>query len=287
MGCGPVSKELNGSAHGHTPVTGRAGGAKRNDAISRRDRFINDHLAALDAGSLVVNVGCGVVRRFEPICRARYMATDLRALPNVDFASDATRIPLADGCVDTVVALELLEHVTHPTAVLRELARILKPGGTVIVSVPSAVPRHDDHDYWRFTAEGLAQLGSEVFGHGDVHVFGGTFEALGYLLSYYIALVFHVVGLPSRRFRELFPAAVTGSTGATSGPRRRPPCTRWPSTCSSSEPPTRPRPEARHQGRPDRPTVARTDRPPSPAPSGLPRSGQNRFSRLKMPFVCL
>ena len=146
------------------------------------------------------------MRRFEPICSARYLATDLRVLANVDFASDATRIPLADHCVDTVVALELLEHVTHPAAVLHELARILKPGGTVIVSVPSAVPRHDDHDYWRFTAEGLAQLGSEVFGHGDVHVFGGTFEALGYLLSYYIALVFHVVGLPSRRFRELFPS---------------------------------------------------------------------------------
>ena len=105
-----------------------------------------------------------------------------------------------------MLALELLEHVTHPVGVLRELARIVKPGGTVIVSVPSAVPRHDDHDYWRFTAEGLAQLGSDVFDHGDVHVFGGTFEALGYLLSYYVALVFHVVGVPSRRFREIFPS---------------------------------------------------------------------------------
>ena len=134
------------------------------------------------------------------------MATDLRVLPNVDFASNATAIPLADNCVDTVIALEMLEHVTHPQEVLSELARILKPGGTVILSVPSAVPRHDDHDYWRFTAEGLALLGTEAFGTGDVHVFGGTFEALGYLLSYYIALVFHVVGLPSRRFRELFPS---------------------------------------------------------------------------------
>ena len=203
MGCGPVSKELNGSAHGSSPVPG---GRRKNDAITRRDRFITGRLSGLGADSLVVNVGCGVVRRFEPTCRARYMATDLRALPNVDFASDATSIPLADHCVDTVIALELLEHVTEPAAVLRELARVLKPGGTVIVSVPSAVPRHDDHDYWRFTAEGLAQLGSEVFGRGDVHVFGGTFEALGYLLSYYIALVFHVAGLPSRRFRELFPS---------------------------------------------------------------------------------
>ena len=111
MGCGPVSKELNGSAHGHSPAFS---GVKRNDAITRRDRFINDHLAGLDADSLVVNVGCGVVRRFDATCSARYMATDLRVLSSVDFASDATSIPLADHCVDTVLALELLEHVTHP-----------------------------------------------------------------------------------------------------------------------------------------------------------------------------
>jgi len=203
MGCGPVPKEWNGSAHGTSPVPG---GRRRNDAISRRDRFIDEQLAGLGADSLVVNVGCGVVRRFEATCRARYMATDLRVLGNVDFASDATSIPLSDHSVDTVIALELLEHVTDPVAVLRELARVLKPGGTVIVSVPSTVPRHDDHDYWRFTAEGLGQLGSEVFERGEVHVFGGTFEALGYLLSYYIALVFHVIGLPSRRFREMFPS---------------------------------------------------------------------------------
>jgi SAM-dependent methyltransferase len=202
MECGPVSKQMNGSGHGHFPLSDSG----KNDAIHRRDRFINEQLERLDDDALVVNVGCGVIRRFEPSGSARYLATDLRVLANVDFASDAGRLPLADGSVDLVLALELLEHVTRPQAVLDELRRILKPGGTVIISVPSTVPRHDDHDYWRYTAEGLSELGTQVFGRGDVHVFGGTFEALGYLLSYYIALVFHQVGLPSRRFRELFPS---------------------------------------------------------------------------------
>jgi len=202
MGCGPVSKQINQTGHGHSSKSG--GGS--NDAIHRRDRFINQQLGRLSEDALVVNVGCGVIRRFAPSGSSRYLATDLRVLPNVDFASDATRLPLADGSVDTVVALELLEHVTRPHEVLAELRRILKPGGTVILSVPSTVPRHDSHDYWRYTAEGLSELGTQVFGRGDVHVFGGTFEALGYLLSYYIALVFHQIGLPSRRFRELFPS---------------------------------------------------------------------------------
>jgi ubiquinone/menaquinone biosynthesis C-methylase UbiE len=106
-----------------------------------------------------------------------------------------------------VLSLELLEHVPEPMAVLRELARILKPGGTVMVSVPSTVPRHDDHDYWRFTAQGLEQLGSSLFENVEVQVFGGTFEALGYLAEYYTALTFHVLHLPGQRVRKVFPAA--------------------------------------------------------------------------------
>jgi ubiquinone/menaquinone biosynthesis C-methylase UbiE len=155
----------------------------------------------------VVNVGCGVVRRFETTGPGPFLATDLRVLPSVDFASDASALPLADGSVDVVLSLELLEHVPEPAAVLREIARVLKPGGTVILSVPSTVPRHDDHDYWRFTAQGLAMLGSLSFDHGEVHVFGGTFEALGYLAEYYAALTFHVLHLPGRRLRQVFPVA--------------------------------------------------------------------------------
>ncbi len=186
-----------------SPTTGD--GPTPNGPIARRDAFIGEVLARLPDDALVVNVGCGVVRRFEGQVAGRYLATDLRLLTSVDFASDAAALPLADHSVDVVVSLELLEHVLEPTAVLAEVARILKPGGTLLVSVPSTVPRHDDHDYWRFTAQGLEQLGSTLFDNGQVHVFGGTFEALGCLAEYYAALTFHVLHLPSRRFRRVFP----------------------------------------------------------------------------------
>jgi predicted SAM-dependent methyltransferase len=176
-----------------------------NDPMARRDRFIIDALGELPHDAMVVNIGCGVVRRFEAVCHSRYMATDLRVLPSVDFASDASALPIADHSVDVVLSLELLEHVPEPTAVLREIVRILKPGGTAMISVPSTVPRHDDNDYWRFTAQGLDHLGSTMFEHVQVHVFGGTFEALGCLAEYYTALTFHVLHLPGRRVRRVFP----------------------------------------------------------------------------------
>lgn len=177
----------------------------KHDAIVRRDDLIREHLARLPADALVVNVGCALVRRFEDDCPARYLATDLRVLDNVDFSSDATRLPLADNSVDMLLTLEMLEHVPDPTAVVRELARVLKPGGTVLLSVPSAVPRHDHHDFWRFTAQGLQQMCDPAFVDGEVVVFGGTFETLGYLAAYYVSLLLHVLKFPGRTFRQFFP----------------------------------------------------------------------------------
>ena len=193
-----------GSADGHGTLGARPAGGWTN-AIARRDDFIDRQLVGLAEDALVVNVGCGVVRRFESACPGRFLATDLRVLSNVDFASDASALPLADGSVDLVLSLELVEHVPEPAVVLREIARVLKPGGTVILSVPSTVPRHAEDDYWRFTAQGLETLGSASFERGEVHVFGGTFEALGYLAEYYAALTFHVLHLNGRRVRQVFP----------------------------------------------------------------------------------
>ncbi len=65
---------------------------------------------------------------------------------------------------------------------------------------------HDEHDFWRFTAEGLERLCSEFFPGGRVEVFGGTFEALGYLGFYYLSLVLHRVGIKGRALADALPA---------------------------------------------------------------------------------
>ena len=184
----------------------RGASAGLNHPLLRRDQLIRERLAALTADTLVLNIGCGTLRRFESECPGRYLGTDLRHLPSVDFVADATALPVADGCADVVIALELLEHVPRPAHALSEFARILRPGGTVVVSVPSTVPRHDEHDYWRFTAQGLGLLCDEAFPEGAVTVFGGTFETIGNLAAYYIALVTHRMRVPSRRFRRMFSA---------------------------------------------------------------------------------
>lgn len=53
---------------------------------------------------------------------------------------DATRLPFADSSFECVVTSEVLEHIHDDEAALRELARVLKPGGTFAATVPSWFP---------------------------------------------------------------------------------------------------------------------------------------------------
>jgi len=53
---------------------------------------------------------------------------------------DALRLPFADASFDRVIAAEVLEHIPDDTAAMAELARVLRPGGTMAVTVPRTGP---------------------------------------------------------------------------------------------------------------------------------------------------
>ena len=60
--------------------------------------------------------------------------------------ASATQLPLADGVVDGLVALNLLEHLPDDVAALAEFARVLRPGGRAVVVVPSNPQLYDYYD---------------------------------------------------------------------------------------------------------------------------------------------
>ncbi len=69
-----------------------------------------------------------------------------------DIVADAAHMPLAEEGIDTVVCLETLEHVSDPPQVMRELSRVLHPGGVLLLSVPFLYRIHSaPDDFLRFT----------------------------------------------------------------------------------------------------------------------------------------
>lgn len=73
-----------------------------------------------------------------------------------DVFADAHSLPFADASFDALVCLEVLEHVMDPAQVLREIARVLKPGGRAWLSMPFLYPLHDaPFDFQRYTEFGL------------------------------------------------------------------------------------------------------------------------------------
>lgn len=107
---------------------------------------VAEMLASCDAHGVVADVGCGSGALWG-LLKGRFSAcigldaVRYAALPSdVDFRIvdlDAGRLPLDDGSVDAAVAVEVIEHLENPRAFVRELARIVRPGGVAVVSTPN------------------------------------------------------------------------------------------------------------------------------------------------------
>ena len=123
------------------------------------DRAIRKHREA--AGGVMLDVGCGGKRYRRLFGHVdRYVGVDLPAeRSSADVFADAMRLPFADAVFDTLLCNQVLEHVHSPDALMREAARVLKVGGSLILSTPQVWGlHHEPHDYFRFTKYGLRHL---------------------------------------------------------------------------------------------------------------------------------
>jgi SAM-dependent methyltransferase len=137
-------------------------------------RFLGPRLALLEGD--VLDVGCGEMP-FRGLLgpRARYIGIDVPAASDFGMTQnpdvlpfDGVTIPFSDARFAHVLCTEVLEHARAPEALVGEMMRVLKPGGTLVLTVPFAARvHHAPHDYHRFTRYGVAQL---LAGFADVRV---------------------------------------------------------------------------------------------------------------------
>jgi SAM-dependent methyltransferase len=132
----------------------------------------------------LLDVGCG----HKPYKDTYF--SDATSYTGVDYLTDRSKpdvvgsaldLPFDDESFDTVVSTEVLEHVPDPLRALREMHRVLRPSGHLILTTPMYWPRHEiPYDYFRYPYDGLLHLikasGFELvrlFNRGYAYVFLG------------------------------------------------------------------------------------------------------------------
>jgi SAM-dependent methyltransferase/uncharacterized protein YbaR (Trm112 family) len=107
-----------------------------------------------DATGLVLNLSAGgTVRKFEHVVEVEYAI-----FRHTDIVGDAHQLPFDDECFELVVVMNAFEHYRDPVTVAKELHRILKPGGRILVHTAFLQPLHERP--WHFfncTRYGLEQ----------------------------------------------------------------------------------------------------------------------------------
>ena len=155
--------------------------------VLRRLEVVDLDLLGVQPGTRVLDVGCGVGRLMLRIARRGCRVTgveliraDLRSARRLLgevwqqvelIEGDGGRLPFADESFDFVTCTETLEHVADYGLALRELARVLRPGGNLAVSVPDTLPE--------IIARQLSELyRADPWGHRRIFTRGGIARAV-------------------------------------------------------------------------------------------------------------
>lgn len=135
-------------------------------------REMRKHLGQLlpsDKPLMVLDVGSGRVgdaRTYRELMSPSWIYTgcDICAGPNVDVVMPSEdRIPSEDNYYDVVLSGQCFEHVRRPWILIKEMARVLKVGGIILVTAPFMWKIHCyPIDCWRFAPDGMKVLFEEA-----------------------------------------------------------------------------------------------------------------------------
>ena len=145
------------------------------------DKLLKSYYNYLVGCLLVVGTGKSTYSSLYQSAKS-VIYTDINPLsPDVVFA-DVHDLPFPDNSFDSILSIEVFEHLHNPNIAASELLRVLRPSGTALVSIPFLFHIHGDpFDYQRFSHSGLLQLFQSF---SEVHIvpFGSRIHVISDIL---------------------------------------------------------------------------------------------------------
>lgn len=151
--------------------------------------YIEEAAAGLASDALVLDAGAGDAPYRHLFAPYRYQSTDFlrvnKHYSDVSYVCDLHHVPVQADRYDLVLLTQVLEHVPEPKLVLKEIYRVLKPGGKLWLSAPLYFPEHEvPFDFYRYTQFGFRHLLNES---------GFVIERIEWLEGYYGTLSYQLL----------------------------------------------------------------------------------------------
>jgi SAM-dependent methyltransferase len=130
----------------------------------RKELYKNIKLFSKNLHGKVLDIGCGNKPYKELFRHTNYQGLEIdtpkkRQKRIADYFYDGTKMPFTNEEFDGLVSNEVFEHVYNPDEFLKELNRILKKEGQLLITVPFIWDEHEQpHDFARYTSFGLRFL---------------------------------------------------------------------------------------------------------------------------------
>jgi SAM-dependent methyltransferase len=144
---------------------------------------------SIPRNSVVLDAGAGECPHSTLFAHTRYIKLD-RGIGDkawdysrIDVQGDVCELPFADGVFDAVVNIQVLEHIKEPHLSVHEMARVLKPGGKLILTTVQDWEIHQHpNDFFRYTRYGLEYLFAKAGLESRVEALGGLFWNISFRL---------------------------------------------------------------------------------------------------------
>lgn len=171
-------------------------------------KFVESVSQSLPPGTSILDAGAGECAYKKYFSHCKYVSVDLAIgednwnYNNLDYIAPLDNLPLDDNSFDAVLCTQVLEHLERPGEAVKELYRVLKPGGKLFLTAPMAHNEHQvPYDFYRYTSYGLKSICEHAEFHEIMIIpFGGMFTRWAYEIPRIISL-FPSAGIKSGKLQ--------------------------------------------------------------------------------------